>query len=324
MSTSLGYGPGAAEWIARGPFLTEAPVTLQVQSVLYRLSPEAVVRSLRSLARAVELTVLPTGAPLTVTVAYGDCSELPVFDEAGLQALREEFADHFEISYTWFDANLGFAAGNNRLVGEPTDFLLLMNPDVVLAPRLLEILFHTFLKPGIGIAEAKQLPIEHLKDYDRSTGETSWASLACALIPRQVWDAVGGLDEQSFFLYCEDVDFSWSVRQAGLRVIYQPAASVFHDKRVDAEAQWVPTSSERYYSAETALFLTHKWSRQDLTEKYLTFFRASDDEGLKKAAAVFDKARAEGRLVPQVDPEHRIGVFTEDGNFARTRKSVSA
>ena len=47
------------------------------------------------------------------------------------------------------------------------------------------------------------------------------------LIPRPIFDAVGGFDE-GFFMYCEDVDLSWRARAAGFRTLTCPAALLFH------------------------------------------------------------------------------------------------
>lgn len=323
-ANGLGYGPGTEKWMARGPFLGDAHVTLQVQSVLYQTSPASIERALRSLARAVEVAELSTGASLSATICYGDCSDLPVLDETTLDRLRKEFSGVIDVTYTWFGSNLGSAAGHNALAAAGgAGFILVMNPDVVVAPRTLENLFNTFTRAGVGVAEAKQMPIEHLKDYNRVTGETSWASTACALVPREVFEAVGGFDEQSFFLYCDDVDFSWAVRMEGLRVVFQPAAFVFHDKRLSHEGGWMASAAEHYYSAEAALILTHKWSRSDLTERYLRDFRGSGRAELIRAADEFESRRRQGRLVPQIDADHVVGIFTEgDGQYSPMRGSA--
>ncbi len=302
------------------PFF-KGPATVQIQSVLYHNELERIERSVCSLARSAEL-VLAAGVCAGVTLRYGDSSPKPCLDPAMLARLNDLYGKFVTIEYDPFPSNLGSARGHNRLAEKATaDFLLIQNPDIIESPRLLEILLETFRQPGTGMAEAKQLPVEHPKDYDFTTGETCWATTACALIPTALFHAVGGFDAESFFLYCDDVDFSWMVRQAGFKVIFQPAALVFHDKRLTVKGEWINTPSEVYYSAEAALFLTHKWSRSDLTEKYLEFFCKSTDENLLKAASVFMKRRDANQLSQPRDAEHKIAQFIEL-NYAQHRYAL--
>ncbi len=146
------------------------------------------------------------------------------------------FMNEFDFSYQFFGENLGSAKGHNELAKDASaDFLLILNPDIVVSPRFLQHLVSSFKDESTGIAEGKQIPIEHPKDYDIRTGETSWASTACAMTPTHLFHKLGGFDSETFFLYCDDVDYSWRVREAGFKVIFVPAAVVFHDKRIGAE-----------------------------------------------------------------------------------------
>lgn len=291
---------------------------LQVQSVLYNNEVAAIERTVASLARATELAVT-AGACAGVTLRYGDSSSMPCIGAEALDTLRQTYASTLGIEYDHFGGNLGSARGHNRLASETkADMILVQNPDVVVAPRLIENLLGCFRRPGVGMAEAKQVPIEHPKDYDPVTGETSWATTACAMIPVSLFRQLGGFDADSFFLYCDDVDFSWQVRLAGYRVVFQPAAIAFHDKRLSRTGAWQPSSAERYYSAEASLFMAHKWSRPDLVKKYLQCFSESGDENMAKAAQVFTQRQKEGRLPRPLDAEQRIGQFV-DIFYARHR-----
>lgn len=57
--------------------------------------------------------------------------------------------------------------------------------------------------------------------------EMEYASGCCMLIPAPILQQVGMLDE-SFFSYCEDIDFSIRVRKAGCRLQYVPTARLWH------------------------------------------------------------------------------------------------
>ena len=64
-----------------------------------------------------------------------------------------------------------------------------------------------------------------------------WVSGACVLIRRSVLEAIGGLD-QSFFLYCEDIDLAKRVQALGQTIVYEPEAIATH-----AGGESTPTGS---------------------------------------------------------------------------------
>jgi GT2 family glycosyltransferase len=297
------------------------PLSIGLQSVLFNNEFDAIERSVSALARAAELAIAG-GTCSRVVLSYGDSSPKPCISQAQWDSLRERFGHAVSINYLFFDGNLGSARGHNRIaMSNAEDIFMIQNPDVVVAPRTLETMLGEFKVAGVGMVEAKQLPIEHPKDYDVATGETSWATTACAMVPAPLFQAVGGFDADSFFLYCDDVDFSWLVRRAGFKVIFQPAAVVFHDKRLSQDGAWQPSNAEKYYSAEASLILSHKWSRSDLTKKYIKYFKESDVDYLQRAAQEFERRQAEGRLPAQLDPDHKVGQFI-DGMYARHRYSL--
>ena len=64
---------------------------------------------------------------------------------------------------------------------------------------------------------------------------------------RKLFERLEGFDADTFFLYCDDVDFSWRVRLAGYKVVHRSSAVVFHDKRVDHQGGLISGAAERYY-----------------------------------------------------------------------------
>lgn len=283
--------------------------SIRIQSILYYANPESVERALNSIKQAIAIAQ-KYGLAQKVTVAYGDCSSTPIFSDEKITMLRSASSNILDLQYKHFGENLGSAEGHNALAAElNADFVLIANPDVVFAPNTLIEMLRPFSNSSTGMVEARQLPIEHPKVYDSVTGETCWATTACALIDSRIMKALNGFDSQSFFLYCDDVDFSWRVRLAGSKVIYQPSAVVFHDKRLSQEGAWMPSSAEKYYSAEAALFMSYKWSRPDITENILREFKASSIDYLIRAAATFEKRRSLNQLPVQLDPSHQIGQF---------------
>jgi GT2 family glycosyltransferase len=297
---------------------TGQPVSIQAQSVLYNNELEDIHRALSCLGRAAEIAKR-SGCFSVLEVALGDSSPIPCLSPPDLKDIEARYGNQFRFRYDFFDGNLGSARGHNRLAGAAsTDFIMVRNPDVVVSPTSIVEMVQPFSRCKVGIVEAKQLPFEHPKAYDLHTGETSWGSTACVLTATSIFRQVNGFDADSFFLYCDDVDFSWRVRLAGFRVLCQPAAIAFHDKRLSREARWIPKGAERYYSAEAALILAYKWSRDDVVAKISRSFRESSDEFHIKALLEFETRKKERRLPDRLDPEHRIGQFI-DGYYAKNR-----
>lgn len=294
--------------------------TLQIQTVFYKLQQFEVDRFLRSTSQAA-LLAKRTGAVSRVVLAIGDCSPLPVLRREELDDLRAVLVEAGvdELSYEFFDANLGSAEGHNRLFRTlDSDMVLIMNPDAVASPHLIQELMLRLNDPRIGLVEGRQIPIEHPKHYDPVTGETSWATTACALIPRSVVEEIGDFDSSTFFLYCDDVDYSWRIRLAGYKVIFHPPARIFHDKRLDSMGRMVVGSAEEYYAAEASLMMVHKWSRPDLVELYLEWLR-NGTELQRKAAAEFERRRTSGQLPDPLDPDHVVGEFPSPGHWTKHR-----
>lgn len=314
----------ADSWVERTPVVGSERPAVWVQSVLYQAELRSLERALEAVARSAELAVMEDGVCARVAVRWGDCSPHRCLEDADVERIRERHGWIIDFRYVWFGENLGSAEAHNRLAQEcDGDLILVMNPDVVMSPRVLEFMIEPFRRTGVGMVEAKQMPIEHPKDYDPMTGDTAWAATACAMTPATFFRELGGFDSASFFLYCDDVDYSWRVRQHGLRVVFQPAATVMHDKRLKPDGGWEPTSAERYYSAEAALVLAHKWSRPDLVEQILESFARDGGDDHRRAAEAFRARAGSGGLPEPVDPDHLVGVF-RDGYYAPHRFEVQA
>jgi GT2 family glycosyltransferase len=294
--------------------------SLQIQSVLFGNDVADLDRSLDSLARAIELAV-DSGVVDRVRVSYGDCSPSPTLTDEAVAVRSQKLQDGGAegLDYIFFNENLGSAEGNNRQWADTDAHLIfILNPDTVVAPDTLIELISPLHKPGVGIVEARQLPIEHPKDYDPVTGDTSWASGACSMVPLSVIRAIGGYDSRSFFLYCDDVDFSWRARMAGYRIVHRPSARVFHDKRLSADGSWSVNPAEEYWSAEGALVLAHKYSRPDRVREIRRDLLAHGSERQRAAVADFDAREAAGRLPDPIDAAHEVGQFIA-GNYAKHR-----
>ena len=300
--------------------LTASPpaVSLVVQSIVYGNAVDDVVRAARAVANsAAHARELLSSWQL----AIGDCSPRPLLSAARVASLTRELeAVGGTFRYEYFDENLGHGGGHNRLEpGAESDLIFILNPDALVGPDTLRELLAAMVD-GVGAADGRQLPLDHPKYYEPGTGDASWASGACLITPRATYRQLGGFDHGSFFLYGDDVDYSWRVRLGGLRVIHVPAARVFHDKRLNVAGMLPPSDAERYYSAESALMLAHKYSRPKIVRAISKVFRdGGAGEAGSAALAEYERRRGLGILPTPLDRRHRVGQFIR-GNYARHRQ----
>lgn len=150
------------------------------------------------------------------------------------------------------DTNLGFAAGNNRLAAmAQTRWLVLLNPDAFPAPDWLEQLMAAAERyPGASLFGSTQRAHGHEGVLDGAgdvyhiagipyrgaygvamdspaEGEIFAPCAAAMMIRRDVFEALGGFDED-YFCYVEDVDLGARARLAGHIAIHAQRAVVDH------------------------------------------------------------------------------------------------
>ena len=191
----------------------------------------------------------------------------------GSVELAEEFTRVIpSIEIVRNSSNLGFGVANNIGVKRArAKYVLLLNPDVELHKDTLRTLVrHASLTEPFGFCawEPKQYPFEHPKAYDPVTLETEWVSGACCLILREAFEQVGGFDP-AIFLYGEDVDLSWRLRDHGYKLQTVPKAEVTHNTYADPGAI---KPAQFHNSLISNSILRHKygcWS--DMAAWYLGF-----------------------------------------------------
>lgn len=156
--------------------------------------------------------------------------------------------------------NHGYSAGINAGVSAAprTRAVLVLNPDVELAPGAVPPMFAALGQPGVGIVAplvrdddgSLQFSLRREPSLFRALGLTrtglavfsehvgdpaaygvehvvDWALGAALLVSRPCHDAVGGWDE-SFFLYSEETDLCLRARDLGYATVFVPAAEVRH------------------------------------------------------------------------------------------------
>ncbi|MGP1276130.1 MAG: glycosyltransferase family 2 protein [Caulobacterales bacterium] len=150
-------------------------------------------------------------------------------------------------------SNLGFAAANNRIAQRSgARWIALLNPDTCAAPDWLEKLLEGAQRwPDAAAFGSTQLRLDEPDVLDGAgdvwhaagiawraleacpasdnppEGETFAPCAAAALYDRATFLHLGGFDE-SFFCYCEDVDYGFRLRLAGGRCVQLADAIVYH------------------------------------------------------------------------------------------------
>ena len=150
--------------------------------------------------------------------------------------------------------NVGFLGSCNRgAAAAKGDFLVFLNNDTVVSPGWLEALARTFEDvPEAGYVGAKLVyPDGRLQEagsviwqdasgwnygkFDDAghprynfTREVDYCSGACIMVPRHLFQELGGFDSRYSPAYYEDTDLAFRIRHAGHKVIYQPTAIITH------------------------------------------------------------------------------------------------
>ncbi len=162
--------------------------------------------------------------------------------------------------------NVGFAAAMNIGIGESSGrYVLALNPDCRLEPDFAAVLTRRLdLRPDVGSASGRLLradgpdlaPTGLLdstgiyrtasgRHFDRGSGERAdgrytveeeifGASGAAGFYRREALESarIGtGIFDSDFFLYREDADLSWRLRNLGWKCLYVPEAVAFHRRR---------------------------------------------------------------------------------------------
>ena len=208
--------------------------------------------------------------------------EIILLDDASTNDSVQQLQKHLTENTVFLpqEANSGFAAVNNvgmrRALADGCDWVLLLNNDTVAAPDFLENLLRE--TPAGAVSCPKMLfldPPDEIwfagGELDRATGkvrhlgghekdgpafaekkQVSFITFCCVLLPRQVIEQVGFLDE-TLFMYCEDVDYCIRLTDAGVPLWFLPDAKIWHKAGGSAGGML-----SVYYITRNTLYLTCK------------------------------------------------------------------
>lgn len=208
--------------------------------------------------------------------------EIILLDDASTNDSVQQLQKHLTENTVFLpqEANSGFAAVNNvgmrRALADGCDWVLLLNNDTVVAPDFLETLLREtptgavscpkmlFLDPpdeiwfAGGELDRATGKVKHLGGHEKDgpafaeKKQVSFITFCCVLLPRQVVEEVGFLDE-TLFMYCEDVDYCIRLADAGVPMWLLPDAKIWHKAGGSAGGML-----SVYYITRNTLYLTCK------------------------------------------------------------------
>ncbi len=196
-----------------------------------------------------------------------------------------------KVLYLRSNVNLGFVKGNNfaseRAKGE---YLVFLNNDTEVKSEWLNSLYNTFVfHPDAGAVGSKLLypdgtlqeaggvifndatgwnfgrgdsPLSHLYDFTREVDYCSGASL---MVKTDLFEKLGGFDEQFAPAYYEDTDLCFSIRKSGYKVYYCHASHVIHYEGITAGTD-LSKGFKKYQTINRPKFI-NKW-KKELTKQY--------------------------------------------------------
>ena len=160
--------------------------------------------------------------------------------------------------------NLGYAGGANRVIarltdtGDTPDFVLVLNPDVILDPeyaaRLVDVMTHRasvaigtgkLLRPDRKTLDSAGIVIpRHRRPRDRGSDQTdigqfetpefvdaaSGAAIMLRVSALADLAIEGEIFDEDFFVYHEDTDLCWRARRLGWQILYEPSAVGYHER----------------------------------------------------------------------------------------------
>jgi len=162
--------------------------------------------------------------------------------------------------------NIGYPRACNELwniafIDLNADYCIGANPDGAFFYNTIDELLKFASKFPNTLVEARQFPEEHPKIYDPVSFDTPWASGCCLMVPRVVFHEIGLLDH-NFFLYMEDVDYSWRTKLSGYAVKICPQALYAHSVVGRAPSRFV-----QQCFLESGRYLGYKWGCESFTKE---------------------------------------------------------
>lgn len=229
--------------------------------------------------------------------------------DGSVDMLEKEFSDIVLIKN---GKNLGFAAGNNPGIKKAKGrYVLLLNSDTEVPPDTFrKMIEYMDASPDAGAATCKLLLPDGSMDAACHRGfPTPWAAFtyltkleklfphtrlfgeyhqgykdldtihevdcivgAFFMVRKETIQDVGYLDED-YFMYGEDIDWAFRMRQKGWKIMFNPLVSILHKKKQSGRSNVLKkrrVTTEVYFHRYNWLFYTKNYAKK--YGPFLTFF----------------------------------------------------
>ena len=143
---------------------------------------------------------------------------------------KNQYEKYFNTLEVYSCRNDGFGAGhNNNICNSKSAFILVTNIDLQFErDAIIKVMdFAQQDDDATASWELRQKPYEHPKLYNGINLETNWSSSACILFRRVAIEKISGY-EKRIFMYGEDVEISYRLRDYGYKLKYYPKAVCWH------------------------------------------------------------------------------------------------
>lgn len=204
----------------------------------------------------------------------------------GTQNLLNTIADS-RVTVICNNANLGVAGANNQgivaAIADGARRIVLINNDTEFGPELLARLDRSLKETdsfaaspliayyddpkkiwfgGGRFARRRGIRVthDHQKEPLSTVGDTpfaiDYAPTCCVMFDAAVFAKIGTMDER-YFVYWDDVDFMWRMKQAGLKLVLDPTIRLLHKVSISTGGRLSEFSIK--YNFRNQIFYTRKF-----------------------------------------------------------------